>query len=70
MKDGRTVLGAENDMNEDIGQRLRPAEEDKPACSPVKIAWLPKTQADGLGWYDHATLAATIGHRGGRRYAQ
>jgi hypothetical protein len=34
IKDERTVLGAENDMNEDTGQRLRHAEEHKSGLQP------------------------------------
>ncbi len=34
IKDGRTVLCAENDMNEDTGQRLRHAEEHKSGLQP------------------------------------
>ena len=54
IKNGRTVFGAENEVNEDTGQRLRHAEEHKSGLQPWEIVWFPKTQADGLGWYDHA----------------
>ena len=30
------------------------AEEHKSGLQPWEIVWFPKTQADGLGWYDHA----------------
>ncbi len=29
-------------------------EEYRSGLQPWEIVWFPKTQADGLGWYDHA----------------
>jgi hypothetical protein len=60
VKDGRTVFGAENDMNKNTGERLRHAEEHKSGLQPSSIAWIPKTQADGLGWYDPAPSVLTF----------
>ena len=34
IKDGRTIFGAENEVNEDTGQRLRHAEEHKSGLQP------------------------------------
>jgi hypothetical protein len=43
---------------------LRHSEEHESGLQPSEILWLPKTQADGLGWYDHAPSVLAPGELG------